>query len=205
MTGARQARSFDAIVRVVLEILESEGYDAVQPRVVAERAHVSLRTIYKFAPTREDLIVTALCQWMQVNCYSGLADPPYHAPFFEGMMWVHRKLFEPWERHPRMLAAYYRAMTGPSGDRLDVQGMAIVEPVAGAFFAKVDPTYAKDLGLVMSNMICGVIQRAAVGGLPVTDILPVIERTLSMLTTDNKALADPGVGERPRKRPRRKA
>ena len=126
----RQAQTLDAIVRVVLEILESEGYDAVQLAVVAKRARVSLTTIYKFCPTRDELIVTALSRWMQVNGYSGMADPPPDASLYEGMMWVYRKLFEPWERNPRMLEAYHRAWTGPRGERLDLQGMAAVEPVA---------------------------------------------------------------------------
>ena len=203
MGDDRRTRSFDAIVRVVLEILESEGYDAVQPRVVAKRARVSLTTIYKCAPTREDLIVTALVRWMQANCYSGMADPPTHASLYEGMMWVYRQLFEPWERNPRMLEAYHRAMTGPGSERLDVQGMAAVGPVASAFLAKVDPSYAEDVGLIMTNMICGVIQRAAVGEVAVRDILPMLERTLFRLTSDNEALADDGAVRKRRTRRRR--
>jgi AcrR family transcriptional regulator len=187
MNGDRQARSFDAIVRVVVEILESEGYDAVQPRVVAKRARVSLSTIYKFAPTREELIVTVLGRWMQANSYSGMAAPPTHASLYEGLMWVYRQIFEPWERNPRMLEAYYRAMTGPGGERLD-QGMAVVGPVAGALLEKMDPTYAEDIGLIMTNMACGLIQRAAVGELAVSDILPMLERTLFRLTTNNEPL-----------------
>lgn len=189
MDGDRQARTSDAIVRVVLKILESGGYDAVQPRVVAKRARVSLTTIYKVAPTRDDLIVTALVRWMQANCYSGIANPPADASLFEGLMWVYRKLFEPWERNPRMLEAYYRAMTGPAGERLDLQGAAVVAPVAGAFLAKLDPTFAQDVGLIMTNMVCGAIQQAAVGELAVKDILPMLERTLFRLTSNNEALA----------------
>jgi len=187
MNGDRQARSFDAILRVVLEILESEGYDAVQPRVVARRARVSLTTIYKCASSREDLIVTALSRWMEANGYSSMAEPPPHASVYERLMWVYRQIFEPWERNPRMLEAYYRAMTGPGGERLD-QGMSVVGPVAGAVLEKMDPTYAEDIGLIMTNMACGLIQRAAVGELSVSDILPMLERTLFRLTTNNEPL-----------------
>jgi AcrR family transcriptional regulator len=52
MGDDRQAHTFDAIVRIVQDLLESKGYDAVQLRVVAKRARVSLTTIYKFFPTR---------------------------------------------------------------------------------------------------------------------------------------------------------
>jgi len=201
--GDRQARSFDAIVRVVVKILESEGYDAVRPLVVAKRAHVSLSTIYKIAPTREDLIVTALTWWMQANSYSGMAAPPSNASFYEGMMWFYRQLFEPWERSPRMLEAYHHARMGPGRERLDMQGMAAMAPVAGALLEKLDPTYAQDVGLIMKSLISGAIQRAAVGEIAVTDILPVLERTLYRLTTINEALAGAGSPRRRRIRRRR--
>ena len=194
MKDDRKARAFDAIVRVVQDILESEGYDAVQPRVVAKRARVSLTTIYKFAPTRDDLIVSALEQWMQANGISRMVDPPTQASPLDGLMWVYRQLFEPWERSPRMLEAYHRARAGPGGERLDVQSAQAMEPVARAFLEKLDPTYANDVGNIMTNMICGVIQRCAIGELPVSEVLPVLERTLFRLTTNNEPFA--GIGAR---------
>lgn len=202
MDDDQQARTFDDIVRVVLAILESEGYEAVQLRVVAKRARVSLTTIYKFFRTRNDLIVTALCRWMAENCYSGLTESPPDTSLYEGQMWVLRRLFEPWERNPRMLEAYYRARTGRGGERLDLQGMAAVEPAARALLDHEDPTYAKDVTLILSNMVSGVIERFVVGDLAITDILPVLERTLFRLTTNNEAPAVAGARPRPRS-PRR--
>src|SRR5262245_17089602 len=206
MKRDRQARTYDAIVRVVLAILESEGYDAVQPRVVAKRARVSLTTIYKLFPSRDVLIVTARCQWMEANCYSRFADPPPLASLYEGQMWVYRQLFEPWQKHPRILEAFHRARTSPAGEPLDKQGEVVVAPVVAALLEKVDPTYAQDFGLIMTNMVCGVIQRFALGELPVSDLLPVLERTLFRLTTDNEALVAARASRaHPRTRRKRKA
>jgi AcrR family transcriptional regulator len=189
MSEDRQARTFDAIARVVQDLLESEGYDAVQLRVVAERARVSLTTIYKFFPTRDDLIITALGQWMEANCYSKLVDAPADASLYEAQMWIYRRLFEPWQRSPRILEAYYRARTGPGGDRLDRQGWAVVAPVLRAPLEKLDPIYAEDVAFILHNMVNGVIERFAIGDLPVTDILPVLERTLFRLSANNEPLA----------------
>lgn len=50
----------DRLLDVVVDILETEGYDAVQLREVARRARTSLATIYKRYPTRDDLILGAL-------------------------------------------------------------------------------------------------------------------------------------------------
>lgn len=61
----------DRILDIVVEILESEGYEAVQLREVARRAKTSLATIYKRYSTRDELILAALDSWMAENRYSG--------------------------------------------------------------------------------------------------------------------------------------
>jgi TetR/AcrR family transcriptional regulator, cholesterol catabolism regulator len=175
-----------AIVDVVLDLLETEGYDAVQVRTVAKRARVSLSTIYKLFGTRDDLIVTALERWMDANAYGALTMPePAESPY-ETMVRVLRTVVEPWEQHPRMLAAYHRARTGPNGKRLDQHGMAIVEPIVEAALAGADPQYLSDVELVHGHVVRGAIARFAEGEIEVTDILPILERALFRLTTDNR-------------------
>ena len=63
-------RPIDQILDIVVEMLDSEGYEAVQLREVARRARVSLATIYKRYPTRDELIVAALDGWMDANRYA---------------------------------------------------------------------------------------------------------------------------------------
>src|SRR4030095_12505217 len=164
MNADGRARSFETIIRVVVELLETEGYGAVQPLVVAKQARISLSTLYRFFPTRDALIVAALMRWMEANVYTGLADLPRDASLHAGLMWIYRQFFEAWERYPRMLEAYHRAQTAPGGDRIDAQGMAAVMPVVGGLYEELDPGYAEDVGLIMTNMICGLIQRAGVRG-----------------------------------------
>ena len=183
----RKAHARDRILRVVMKQLESRGHDALALRDVARRARVSLATIYKLFPMRDALIVAAVGRWMEENCYSNLKDPPSDASLFEGQMWFFRRLFEPWERCPRMLEAYHRATSGPGGEKLGIQGFALVDSVGRSLLDDLDPDYAKDFRLIMANMVCGVIQRCAAGEIPAAEILPVIERTLFRLTTDNEA------------------
>jgi TetR/AcrR family transcriptional regulator, cholesterol catabolism regulator len=194
----RQARTRDAIVGVVLELLESEGYDSVQLRTVAKRARVSLSTIYNFFSTRDELIVAGLGRWMQANGYARLSEPPAGMSLDEGLMWVFRQIFEPWERNPRLLEAYHRARTGPGGHRLDEQGTAIVEPVSRAMLARVDPAYAEDVGVILTNVAYAVIGRFADGEISIAEILPTLERTVHRLTTDNEALAAAATPPSPR-------
>jgi AcrR family transcriptional regulator len=187
----------DAILDVVTDLLATGGTDAVQLRAVARRAHVSLATIYKHFPTRDELVVAALERWMDEHCYARLSAPPPGETLYDGLMRVFRQVFEPWERTPRMLEAYHRARTGPLGARLDGQGADAVEPVARAVLARAEPAYAQDIALVLTNMAYAVVGRFAGGDLEATAILPTLERAVFRLTADNVTAASAGARAQP--------
>jgi AcrR family transcriptional regulator len=185
MRERSEARA-DAIVAVVLELLESEGYDSVRVRTVARRARVSLATIYKLFGTRDQLITTAMERWMDAHAYAELTMPEPGEPPYETMVRVLRAVFEPWEQHPRMLEAYYRAMTSGSGEQLVMHGMAVVKPIIEAALPDADPQYLSDVELVHGHVVRAVLARFANGEIAITEVLPILERTLYRLTTDNR-------------------
>ncbi|UGT57708.1 MULTISPECIES: TetR family transcriptional regulator [Nocardia] len=180
------------IVAVVLELLNTEGYEAVQLRTVAARAHVSLAKIYRLFRTRDELIITALAQWMDANAYADVAPPEPGESVRETLIRVLRSVFEPWERNPKMLEAYHHARTGPGGERLDTQGLLAVLPAAEAALRGLDTDYLADLGLIMGNMALALIGRFAAGTLPITEIRSTMERTAYRMTADNASAARRG-------------
>ncbi len=179
----------DVIVSVVQELLEGGGSEAVQLREVARRAHVSLATIYRFFPTRDDLIVTAIERWMLTHSYAELAPPAPDEPVYDGLMRGLRHVFEPWERNPRLLEAYHHARTGPGGRRLDRQGMSAIMPVVDAVLADSDPAYVEDITIILKNVAYAVIGRFAAGTLDITAMLPTLERAVFRLTANNDEAA----------------
>jgi TetR/AcrR family transcriptional regulator, cholesterol catabolism regulator len=50
----------DRLLDVIVDILETDGYDAVQLREVARRARTLLATIYERYATRDEMIAAAL-------------------------------------------------------------------------------------------------------------------------------------------------
>lgn len=52
-------------------MLDAQGDKAFQHREGARRARVSMATIYKRYPTRDELVVGALDWWMETNRYAG--------------------------------------------------------------------------------------------------------------------------------------
>ncbi len=174
----------DPILATVVDLLENQGYDAVQLREVARRSRTSLTTIYKRYANRDELILAALEAWTDRHRYAGVAgqrrepDESLH----EALMRLFRTLFEPWERHPAMLAAYFRARSGPSGDRLLRRGLDVVVPAALDVLSGADEEFISDMDTVVSNVVYGLLGRFAAGEISITDILPTIDRTVYRLT-----------------------
>lgn len=65
-----------AILDVAAQMLERRGLDGLQLRDVAAEAKVSLSTVYKDFPSRDDLVVAAVEHWMVANVYRTLSPPP---------------------------------------------------------------------------------------------------------------------------------
>ena len=176
----------DAILAAVVALLESGGYEAVQVREVASRAHVSLASIYRRHKTREDLIVAALERWTAANGLARVPPPTPGESLRDGLMRIFRQVFEPWERSPWMLEAYHKATASPrpaSGSSR--QGAQAIAPAARRLLEDRDPEYVADVETVLTNMAYAVIGRFIEGQIPASAILSTLERAVFRLTTDN--------------------
>ena len=185
----------DRILDVVVDMLETEGYDAVQLRVVARRARTSLATIYKRYATRDELIVSALERWMHENRFAGLAGQR-HDPdesLYTGLMRVLHTIFEPWERHPGMLIAYFRARAAPGGQALIRRGFAASVPAGMEVLADVDPRFVQDLNAILSSLAYGLSGRFSAGEIDISDILPTLDRTVFWLCSGYDASRRSGI------------
>lgn len=182
--AAEPGRGQDRIIEIVVDILETEGYDAVQLREVARRARTSLATIYKRFPNRDTLITAALERWMDENRFAGLSDqgPESDESVYEGLIRVFRTIFEPWERHPDMLRAYFRARSVPGGQQLVSRGLDAVIPATMAVLDGADPDLVAELPPIVSNLAYGLVARFAAGEIAITEILPTLDRALYRLT-----------------------
>lgn len=173
----------DRIRDVVITMLESGGTDAVNLQEVARRAHVSLTTVYKHFETRDELIAAAVADWMHTHVYQHLADVDPAQPIGQALLDHYRRIFEPWERSPRMAESFVRARMSPAGNQLIDQGFAAAEPVTRSFFDGADPEFAEDVMGILKNVVYGLFVRYAAGEIAVTDILPTLERTVRRITT----------------------
>ena len=179
----------DRILDIVADLLETDGYDAVQLREVARRSRTSLATIYKRYPNRDELILAALHKWMAENRYSGLADQTVESgeTLYNGMMRVLRTIFEPWEQHPAMLTAFFRARAAPGGQEIFRRGLDTTAPAFMEVLSGVDEAFVHDLDTILSTVIYGLLGRFAAGELQITEIVPGLDRTVYWLTAGYEA------------------
>jgi TetR/AcrR family transcriptional regulator, cholesterol catabolism regulator len=101
-TSLRQRHSEltrDLILRTVAELLDEQPASELSVPEVARRSGVSLRTVYRYFPTREELIA-ATGEWIGVNVVGGriptaLGDVPQ----------VYAENAERWDERPRLVEA----------------------------------------------------------------------------------------------------
>ncbi|WP_254189521.1 TetR family transcriptional regulator [Nocardia noduli] len=191
MEGEASVDPGTRITHAVWALLESDGYDALQLRDVARVARVSMSTIYQRYPNRDELVLAAITEWVDAHIYRELAPPHPEETLAEGLIRMLRYVFEPWEHNPHMLEPYFRARSIPGGHRLDAKGFEAVLPVAAQIFAGIQPDYAADLGLVLTNMTYALVGRCAAGDLDSAEILPAMERIIMRMTGDNVSLTTP--------------
>lgn len=189
--GRRDSQVRVRIIGVVVELLESGGYEGVQLREVARRSRVSLATIYRMFGNQADLIIAALEHWLARNSFASSPGATDDETVYEGLMRILRQVFEPWERSPTMLRSYHMAQTGPGGERLDLQGYAAIDPIAHSVLADVEPSLRADIELILTNMVFACIGRFASGEIDITEILPILERAVFRITANDPVAARP--------------
>ena len=130
-----------------------KGYDAVQLREVARRSQTSLTTIYKRYSNRDELIAAAVQMWMDEHRFAKLSSQ-CHEPdesLYAGLMRVFRTIFLPWEEHPGMLTAYFRARAAPGGQQLVRHGLDMAVPAFFEVLGDVEDRFIADLDTIIST------------------------------------------------------
>jgi AcrR family transcriptional regulator len=146
-----------SILDVTAELLESEGCDALQLRDVAKRARVSLSTVYKHFPSRDELVLAAVERWMANHVYRSMPPARPDEPLADLLVAGFRHIFEPWLAHPTMLTAFLRAALLPGGERLGRQGTEGAGTTIAAYFEGYDADLARDVMTVLGHLTSGLM------------------------------------------------
>jgi TetR/AcrR family transcriptional regulator, cholesterol catabolism regulator len=108
-SSAAQRERRQRILDATLALASRGGYEAVQMRAVADRAGVALGTLYRYFPSKIDLLVSGLAREFERNQekldrISIPGDTPY-----ERMMFVLGRITRTMQREPMLTEAMTRA------------------------------------------------------------------------------------------------
>lgn len=173
----------DLIIDTVLAQIDAVGYDAVELRIIAREARVSLATIYKSFPSRDVLLLAAVKRWMGEQVWSSMALPDRRASSLDRLCTVMHGIFEPWLGNQRMLEAFVRATEQSGGYELQEQGQLATAPlIVACFDDDADPGDVSEILTVVRYMVSGLMADYAHGVLSAEEILPVLDMTVRRLT-----------------------
>jgi len=174
----------DAILAVVVRLIETDGYDGVSLRIVASDAHVSLSTIYKLFPTRDDLLLAAVSRWREINMVVPLATQAPTVTSTDALMQVFRQMLDPWIREPQFLAAFLRARLAPGGRILEDDGRELLRPYFRSALGDMDDATAVETLAILDDVVFAALSRVANGEITFDDVLDRIERAVNRLVPD---------------------
>jgi AcrR family transcriptional regulator len=124
---AVQQRRRRAIVDAAMELAAEGGYDAVQMREVAARGNVALGTLYRYFPSKEQLLVAAMAEQV-ITLRGRLAErPPAGDTPAQRVMDDLRRANRALQRQPNVTSAMLKSLiAGGDGEEL----AEMMEPIS---------------------------------------------------------------------------
>jgi len=176
---ARSQRSRrERILAAVLELAAEGGYDAVQVRAVATRAHVALQTIYNYYDSRENLLYAAMMEWRRRVANESVANVA-GTTLEERLLSLLRHNFEVFAEAPKLFETFNRLDLRPGEVPPE-----IYKAMVGAtdeLLADTDPGFADGFRLISGRFVYGTMRLAAQGHLSIEQVWPDIERMVRHL------------------------
>lgn len=173
------------IVDAALALLESNEYDAIQVRDVAEEAHVALATLYRYFSSKEHLYAAALLCWA-ADYPSGLSrsrDTDAEA----GIRALMRRAVRAFERYPHVVRVVIVLETSddPNARALfDEFARRNTEAFTDALSA-LDPETAAAIHFTLNSVMFTRLRSWALGRATISDVHRSVERTLDLIFSDN--------------------
>jgi AcrR family transcriptional regulator len=110
-TAAQQAR-YDAVIAAATEILSAGGQEAVQMKDLAQRAEVSLSTLYRYFPSKDYVLLAVTLSRYQKALRRVTAEVPRGETVRERVVARLMREFRAEQRNQRLTAALNSALTG---------------------------------------------------------------------------------------------
>jgi len=120
LTRAQEARR-QRVVDAAMELGLEGGYEAVQMRDVAARAHVAMGTVYRYFASKDHLLAAALVFWVEQLDARLAQAPPRGVTASERVVDVLERALRAMGRQPRLVAAVFASLASPDPGAIECQ------------------------------------------------------------------------------------
>ncbi len=153
LTAKQRARR-DRVIAAALQLASEGGYDAVQMRDVAATADVALGTIYRYFPSKDQLLTSVMADWTGALRERLAQRPARGASPAAQVNDVLQRACRSLEREPLLAAALVRALSSSDGhannasSEVGVHIRAMIEPL----LSYLDPEIREDVVIVLGHV-----------------------------------------------------
>lgn len=182
-SSASQRARRSRIVESALHLLETQDYDRIQIRDVAEDAGVALGTLYRYFPSKEQLFAEALLVWTNsfetaVRGRRASAETPQ-----ERLLVTLRRACRAFERHPqffRLITTLEVSTDPPTVELFRAHSQRFHEVVLAALH-DLDPDDARDIATVMASVLGSQLRALTLGLISMRAALEQLERAVRLI------------------------
>jgi TetR/AcrR family transcriptional regulator, cholesterol catabolism regulator len=182
LTRSQEARR-QRVIEAAMALATEGGYDAVQMRDVAARAHVAMGTIYRYFTSKDHLLSAAQVDWAAA-LQRRLDQVPARGPTTaDRVVDVLRRATRSMERVPRLSAAFVTAMSSadPAAAECQREVAALVTATVDRAIGDADVPDRSDIIQVIGFVWYGALVAWSVGMNPVTQIGDELEQAARLL------------------------
>lgn len=120
LTRAQEARR-GRVMQAAIDLALEGGYDAVQMRDVAARAHVAMGTVYRYFSSKDHLLAAVLVHWMEQLDARLAQAPPRGSSASERVLDVLDRALRAMSRQPRLVAAAFMSLASADASAVGSQ------------------------------------------------------------------------------------
>ena len=120
LTRAQQARR-QRVVDAAMDLGLDGGYEAVQMRDVAARAHVAMGTVYRYFVSKDHLLAAVLVHWVEQLDERLAQRPPRGSSSGARVVDVLDRAMRAMGRQPKLVAAVFVALASPDPAAVECQ------------------------------------------------------------------------------------
>lgn len=184
-SAAEQAERRTRIIDAVLKLANEGGYDAVQLREISRLADVSLRTIYKYYGSRDNLLLQALIRWRDETSSASVVEVQ-GTTFVERMLSIYHHNFDTFRNSPKLFETYVRFQPDLTADKLD-WGREHFVAATNKELSRFDSDFAEDFKMIVGNVLYAGFHQVAHGSMTMDEAWARIDRTVRRLAAERGA------------------